>query len=189
VGFSSVNQSKLSLPVGFDGLFKRGEHHSHLPSFQIGPLFYGTHFLQFFGYAFHHFLAEFRISDLPPSESHDYLNLLPFLQPSTSFTDIQIAMEISDFRTQLDRLNLDLFLMLACFSLFSGLLVNEFAVIHYPHHRRVRIWRYLNQIKFSLVRNVDSFLDRNHTTIIAGMIDQTDLLGPNTVIYAIVATD
>lgn len=79
--------------------------------------------------------------------------------------------------------------MFTSFTFFSGLFVDEFTVIHYPHHGGIGIRRHFDQIKFSLSGYFPGLSNRYDATIVAGMIDQPDLLGPNTIIYAIVATD
>ena len=130
--------------------------------------------------------ADFRVVDLASLKLDDDLDLLPFFQPTACPAYVDIAMKIRRLRAQLDRLDLNLFLVFARLSLLLGLLVLELTKVHYPYDRRASIWGDFYEVQAGLIGYVLRFLQGNDTPVASSIVNQTYFASPNSIVYAVI---
>ena len=92
-------------------------------------------------------MSSVRVNDLPASEPHRYLDLVPFFKELSGVFCLGLQVMTIGLWTDLDLLDLDDPLFLLGYLCFLALLVLEFTVIHDPANRWVCSRRNLNKVE------------------------------------------
>ncbi len=110
---------------------------------------------------------------LAATEAKRHLHLVAFLEKSKHGAHLHIVVMHVDVRAHLDFLDLDGLLLLArLVGLFLGLIL-EFAVVEELAHGRLRVRRYLDQVKTCLLGHLDGFVRGNDAALFAlGVYEQ-----------------
>jgi hypothetical protein len=124
------------------------------------------------------------VGKLPASKDKGKLNLVPLFDKLTGVFDLNINIVLVGFGTQANLLKsagvVGFFAGLAGLSL---LLIEPFAVVHYPANRRFAGRRHLDKVKSRLASFFEGEISVNNSDLIVRFIDESNLIGSYLSVY------
>src|SRR5687767_5399751 len=112
-----------STPGCRSGLSKRRDHHGHRPRFHHGTGLDLPYISQLDRHPIQDLASDLGVGHLPPPEHHRDLYLVALLQEPPCMPRLEIEIVVLDSRPELDFLQLDPMLLLACFASLALFLV------------------------------------------------------------------
>src|SRR5690606_17863734 len=121
------------------------------------------------------FHAQLLVSHLTTAESQRYLGLVPFAEEAHQVAKLDLIIAVLGSWTELDFLDLNLFLILLGCCLLLLLFEQVLAVIHDATNWRKGFGGNFHQIQLYLFRELQGFVDSDDADLFAIRTDQADL--------------
>ena len=128
-------------------------------------------------------VAEILMLDLSASESDNNTHFVAVFQKLVGVIELCVEVVVSNNYGQLDLLCLRALLLFAGFLFFFDLVKTEFAVIHDPAHRRIRLRSYEDKVQISVVCKLFGLLRCDDTQRLSVLVYKTDGWQIDIIIY------
>src|SRR6186713_91580 len=122
---------------------------------------------------------DLRVRHLATAEEDRRLDLVTFTQEALDVLLLELVVVLIDFRSELDLLDLDHFLMLLGLARSFLLLVLILPEVHDPAHRRHCGRRDLDEVEPFLTRDDERLRWRHDSELLTGFVDHPDLTNPD----------
>ena len=128
-------------------MFLRRQHHNELTAFHFRELLDSPVLHEVRLYALQQLHAQFLMRHLTTAKPQRHLRLVALLEKLYKVPHLDVVIADLGTRSKLDLFQLSLSLLRFTHLRLLLLLKQVFAEIHNPAHRRIGIWRYLNQVE------------------------------------------
>ena len=169
----------------------RGQHHRHVPPFQLRLHLELPDVIEFLARAKQDFPTQLRMRNLPASKHHRQLHLVSVLQELARMPGLELEIVIADPRPVLHFLQVKHVLLLLRRARRFGLFETVLAVVHYLHYRRTSHGCHFDEVKPSLYGGPLRFVDRHDANLLSVRTDQPDwtyadlFVYPNSILFLI----
>jgi hypothetical protein len=128
---------------------------------------------QIFGHTFEHLYADVWMENLSAAEAEGELDLVTSQQELSGLFGLRVDVVVVCLGFETDFLQLYLLLVLAGFTLFFGLFIPKFAVVHDPTHWWDSIWRDFDQVESAVLGHLNSITDLDDADLVALFVNQS----------------
>ena len=150
------------------------QHHGHGSPFELGVLLHIGIFFGLLCNVSEQFPAPIRKRNLATPEYDGYLDLVLVFDEPVDMVQLYLNVVFACFGSNLDFLDLEGTLLFLGLLLLFGLFVFVSTIVHDFADRRIRIRRYLYQIKTKVAGNGEGFVGRNNAHLSSFRVDDSD---------------
>src|SRR6056297_290614 len=161
---------------GHRSLRPRPDYHDHLAAFHLGHVLDPAHALDIAGNTLEKFSPEILMRHLAASKTQRHLDLVARLEELEHVAHLDVIVVRVGVGAELDFLDLDGLLLLACLGLAFLLFVLVLSEIHDLADRRLRIRRYFHEVEPDLLGHLERPGGRNNADILAIGTDEADFV-------------